>query len=388
MSYTELDKILRVTNMRIWGKEGIDEASIQQMQKALELPVAVDGVLMPDAHLGYGLPIGGVLALDNAVCPYAVGVDIACRMKMSIWDVGNDEFCAKDLGSILELSTFFGVGQSNDYGYDNPVLHSTTWNHPILQPMLEKATNQLGTSGSGNHFAEFGTLTFLDKDEDKTYLALMTHSGSRGTGAAICNYYSKVAKAMHPELGDLGYLELGTTLGDDYWDAMTLMGEYAAANHNCIHSTASKLLSRTPYVQIENHHNFAWKETHNGREVIVHRKGATPAGKGVLGVIPGSMGTPAYVVEGLGNKDSLCSASHGAGRVMSRTQAKKTFNLKAELARLQSIGIHVLSCGADEVPGVYKDIEAVMAAQTDLVKPLAKFSPWVIKMSASGKAED
>lgn len=390
MSYAELDKILRVTNLPIWGADGIDEASIKQMQTALEMPCAVSGALMPDAHLGYGLPIGGVLALDNAVCPYAVGVDIACRMKMSIWDTENDAFSAQDLGGILEKSTFFGVGRENNLGYNHKVLGSHRWNTSLLGPLFEKAKRQLGTSGSGNHFAEFGVLT-PDLDwtlPNKLYLALMTHSGSRGTGAAVCNHYSKLAKALHPELGDLGYFELGTTLGDEYWEAMSLMGEYAASNHDCIHDTAAKLLKREPVLKIENHHNFAWKENHNGREVIVHRKGATPAGNGVLGIIPGSMGTPAYVVQGLGNKDSLCSASHGAGRLMSRTQAKKTFNLRHELAQLRSRGIFVLSCGADEVPGVYKDIEAVMAAQTDLVQPLAKFDPWVIKMSEDGKAED
>lgn len=379
-------------NYKTWGAD-IDQASHDQMAKAMELPVAVAGALMPDAHLGYGLPIGGVLALDNAVCPYAVGVDIACRMKMSIWEMNPDIQANDDLGNFLEDATYFGVGQENDRGYDHTAMHLHWGCSPVTTENKAKALRQLGTSGSGNHFAEFGKLVVWDDKPDgmpakAVYLALMTHSGSRGTGAAVCNYYSKIAKAMRPEYGDLAWLELGTEIGDEYWNAMELMGAYAAANHDCIHGTMQKLLGMKPVAQIENHHNFAWKETHGGREVIVHRKGATPAGEGVLGIIPGSMGTSAFVVKGLGNKDSLCSASHGAGRVMSRTQARKTFDRKVELAKLEAQGIRVLSCGADEVPGVYKDIHRVMAYQTQLVEPIAEFTPMVVKMSADGKAED
>jgi len=378
---------------KTWGAEGIDQGSFDQMNKACELPMAVAGALMPDAHVGYGLPIGGVLALDGAVCPYAVGVDIACRMKLSIFEL--ELGVTHDLGIILEKNTFFGVGVENNRGYDHAVLDALPWSTSrVILDNADKARRQLGTSGSGNHFAEFGVLTILD-DSDcgmpaiGTYLALMTHSGSRGSGAAVCNHYSKIAKALHPEHGDLGWLELGTKEGDEYWAAMNLMGEYAAANHDCIHRSITAALSDKPVAQVENHHNFAWKEVHNGREVIVHRKGATPAGEGVLGVIPGSMGTPAYVVRGKGNADSLCSASHGAGRVMSRKVAKKTFNYRTEIDKLKSRGITVLSAGADEVCGVYKDIEQVMAAQSDLVEIVAKFEPRVVKMCGSGdRAED
>lgn len=381
-----------MTNYMTFGVD-IDENSHKQMAKAMELPVAVAGALMPDAHLGYGLPIGGVLGLDNAVCPYAVGVDIACRMKMSIWELVPENLDYDYLGKIIEESTFFGVGQENDYGYIHEVMLKDWYKSPVTMENKPKAFKQLGTSGSGNHFVEFGRLEVYDDSPEgvpakATYLALMSHSGSRGTGAAVCNYYSKAAKAMRPEFGDLAYLELGTELGDEYWHAMNLMGHYAAANHDLIHKTVSHLLAKEPAVQIENHHNFAWKETHGGRELIVHRKGATPAGEGVLGVIPGSMGTSAFVVVGLGNKDSLCSASHGAGRLMSRTQAKKTFDKKVELAKLEAQGIRVLSCGADEVPGVYKDIHRVMAYQKQLVQPVAEFFPMVVKMCADGKAED
>jgi tRNA-splicing ligase RtcB len=261
-----------------------------------------------------------------------------------------------------------------------------------------KAIRQLGTSGSGNHFVEFGVLEVpyrLENVPPGIYVALMSHSGSRGTGAAVCKKYSDIAKELHPELaGDeltrnLGWLDLDTDAGREYWAAMNLMGDYAAANHDCIHTALSEYIGLKPLMQIENHHNFAWKETHNGREVIVHRKGATPAGPGVLGVIPGSMGTPAYVVRGLGNEASLHSASHGAGRVMSRKQANKTFNYREEIDKLAARGVHVISAGADEVCGVYKNIDDVMAAQDDLVERVARFSPKIVKMCGSGdRAED
>jgi tRNA-splicing ligase RtcB len=184
---------------------------------------------------------------------------------------------------------------------------------------------------------EFGTLTVNPQAGAPVplalppgeYLALLSHSGSRGTGAAVCDHYSKLAMAMHPELPKeyqrLAWLDLASPEGQDYWAAMELMGRYAAANHELIHRHIARNLGAQVLLDVENHHNFAWKETHDvgdgrgPRELIVHRKGATPAGAGVLGIIPGSMATPGYVVRGKGNAASLNSASHGAGRVMSRT---------------------------------------------------------------------
>jgi tRNA-splicing ligase RtcB len=190
-------------------------------------------------------------------------------------------------------------------------------------------------------------------------------------------------------LGRLAWLDLDTEEGQEYWAAMNLMGRFAAANHAIIHKNLSKLLGAQVLGDVENHHNFAWKEVHNGKELIVHRKGATPAGKGVLGVIPGSMASPAFVVRGLGNPDSLNSASHGAGRVMSRKKAGEKYNWKAVQKDLEKKGVRVLSAGADEVPGVYKDINEVMAEQSDLVEIVARFDPKIVKMCGDGsKAED
>ncbi len=387
---------------RTWGESGIDPASHIQMRQACSLPMAVGAALMPDAHVGYGLPIGGVLALDGAVVPYAVGVDIACRMKLSVFDwpadALQDDKKQRSLTSALEKGTRFGVGAAHSRRQDHAVMDQDWSVTRITRESKDKAWNQLGTSGSGNHFAEFGLLT-LDADDDELnlaagrYLALLTHSGSRGTGAAVCSTYSAIARARLPkrfaELGQLAWLDLASEAGQEYWAAMNLMGDYAAANHDVIHRLVAKLLDARIVAGVENHHNFAWKEMHGGRELIVHRKGATPAAAGELGVIPGSMADPAFVVRGRGSAESLNSASHGAGRRMSRTAAKNQFAWRTVQRELAERGVTVLSAGADEVPGVYKNILDVMREQQDLVQIVARFDPKIVKMCGDGsKAED
>jgi tRNA-splicing ligase RtcB (3'-phosphate/5'-hydroxy nucleic acid ligase) len=263
--------------------------------------------------------------------------------------------------------------------------------------MKDRAWGQLGTSGSGNHFVEFGELTVENEIvgiAPGTYLALLSHSGSRGTGAQVADHYSRVARRLHPELpkelAHLAWLDLSTQAGHEYWAAMELMGRYAAANHALIHAHIAKALGGEVMLDLENHHNFAWRERHRlpgGSEddVIVHRKGATPAGSGVLGIIPGSMGTPGYVVRGRGVAASMNSAAHGAGRRMSRTKAKQIFTWNAAHQFLRERGVTLLSAGLDEVPMAYKDIDQVMAAQRDLVEPLARFQPRLVKMAPAGE---
>ena len=267
------------------------------------------------------------------------------------------------------------------------------WNvSPITRKNFEKARGQLGTSGSGNHFVEFGIFT-LDKPdlglEPGEYLSLLSHSGSRGTGAAVADFYSRLAMEKHPELPEelrrLAWLDLSDADGQEYWAAMELMGKYAAANHALIHRRVAAAIGAKVIAGVENHHNFAWKETHNGREVIVHRKGATPAGKGVLGVIPGSMATPGFIVRGKGLAESLESASHGAGRLMSRTAAREKFRWAHVKPVLEAAGVQLLSAGIDEVPGVYKNIHDVMNAQSDLVEIVARFDPKIVRMADAGE---
>ena len=382
---------------RQWG-EGLEHDAVMQMEKACLLPVTVAGALMADAHVGYGLPIGGVLATDNTVIPYAVGVDIACRMKMTVLDIpARDLERHQDrLTRAIEAETRFGIGSSFKNRRHHEVLDADWSVSPVTQQNKDRAWSQLGTSGSGNHFVEFGLFTAHGKIRDLepgTYVALLSHSGSRGTGAAVCDYYSKIAFSQFPdlpsELKRLAWLSLDSQEGQEYWAAMELMGRYAAANHSLIHKHMAENLGANVLLDVENHHNFAWKERHmiDGveREVVVHRKGATPAGEGVLGIIPGSMASPGFVVSGKGNPESLNSASHGAGRVMSRTQANKTFNWKKVNAFLREKGVTLISAGLDEVPMVYKNIREVMAAQSDLVTTLGQFDPKLVKMAPSGE---
>jgi tRNA-splicing ligase RtcB len=378
---------------RQWG-DGLEDGAVEQMANACKLPVTVAGALMPDAHQGYGLPIGGVLATRNCVIPYAVGVDIACRMKLSVLDLPTTalEDRTDKLRSAIERETQFGVGASFRRPRQHDVMDADWSVSPITAKNRDKAWKQLGTSGSGNHFVEFGTLTLEQADlglEPGVYLALLSHSGSRGTGAAVCEHYSRLAKDAHPELprelSTLAWLDLDSEAGAEYWAAMNLMGEYAAANHACIHREMARNLGVEVLLDIENHHNFAWREEHGGESLIVHRKGATPAGLGVLGIIPGSMGTPGYVVRGKGVEASLLSASHGAGRKMSRTAAKAKFNWKDVKRFLEQRGVTLMSAGLDEVPMAYKDIEQVMAAQGDLVQTIARFDPKLVKMADAGE---
>ena len=386
---------------RQWG-EGLEHEALMQMEKACLLPVAVAGALMPDAHVGYGLPIGGVLATENTVIPYAVGVDIACRMKMTVLDIPARELERHQdrLTRAIEAETRFGVGASFKNRRHHEVLDAD-WNaSPVTKQNKDRAWSQLGTSGSGNHFVEFGLFTAHGEVHGLapgTYVALLSHSGSRGTGAAVCDHYSKIAFRQFPdlpsELKRLAWLSLDSQEGQEYWAAMELMGLYAAANHALIHKHIAANLGAEVLLDLENHHNFAWKERHviNGveKEVIVHRKGATPAGQGVLGIIPGSMASPGFVVSGKGNPESLNSASHGAGRVMSRTQANKTFEWKKVNAFLREKGVTLISAGLDEAPMVYKNIHEVMAAQHDLVTILGQFDPKLVKMAQQGeRAED
>lgn len=379
---------------RIWGGEGLEAGALQQMANAAQLPVAARGALMPDAHQGYGLPIGGVLATRNAVIPYAVGVDIACRMKLTVLDLPAGELAAHEdrLAKAIEQETRFGVGASFRERRDHEVLEDDWSVSPVTRANRDKAWSQLGTSGSGNHFVEFGTLT-LPRDDlglaGGTYLALLSHSGSRGTGAAVAAHYSKLAMNRHPELPrelrQLAWLDLDSDEGREYWAAMELMGRYAAANHAMIHRHIARHLGAQVLLDVENHHNFAWRENHGGEDVIVHRKGATPAGAGVLGVIPGSMADPGFIVRGKGSADSLHSAAHGAGRRMSRTAAFNQFNWDDAKKLLRERGVKLLSAGLDELPMAYKNIREVMAAQEDLVEVVARFDPRLVKMAPAGE---
>lgn len=375
----------------VYGAENIEEGARTQMDIAIRLPVAVAGSLMPDAHQGYGLPIGGVLAAENAVIPYGVGVDIGCRMCLSIFDlphtlIENDK---RGLYKILTDHTLFGSGREFKDNEAHEITDRSLFDEiPLLKSLQQKAAKQLGTSGSGNHFVEFGVIEINDPQNEfhvapGKYLSLLSHSGSRGLGATIANHYTKIAMEKCPlpkEAKHLAWLSLDTQEGMEYWLAMNLAGDYASACHHAIHKKIAAALGTQPLGIVENHHNFAWKELLNGKEVIVHRKGATPAGKGVLGIIPGSMSAPGFIVRGKGEVSSINSASHGAGRKMSRTKAMNTVTHKAMKDVLAENGVTLIGGGLDEAPHAYKDIHEVMKAQTELVEVVGIFSPKIVRM--------
>jgi tRNA-splicing ligase RtcB len=381
-------------HFNIFGAENIEQGALHQMYSAAKLPVAVAGALMPDAHHGYGLPIGGVLATENAVIPYGVGVDIGCRMCLSIFDIDVKDLTQREAFFIRELgeATLFGAGAQFQQSPDDEVMDNKLFfEMPLLKGLHTRAWKQLGTSGSGNHFVEFGMIEIDERDNVLNvpagkYVGLLSHSGSRALGANIANHYTRLAiskRRLPQEAKHLAWLTLDEAEGMEYWLAMNLAGDYASACHHVIHNKIAKQLGRKPITMVENHHNFAWKEKIDNNEVIVHRKGATPAGKNVLGIIPGSMTAPGFIVKGKGEEASINSASHGAGRKMSRTQAMANIThnaLKDELARHN---VKLLGGGLDEAPFAYKDIEVVMQSQKALVDVIGKFMPKIVKMAGA-----
>lgn len=376
---------------KVYGPDAIEQGALEQMDMAVRLPVAAAAALMPDAHSGYGLPIGGVLATDNAVIPYGVGVDIGCRMCLSVFPLPAD-FLEKNrsrLSLILQENTAFGYGEQRK-PMDDPIFERPEFRElEVVRSLKDKAFRQIGSSGSGNHFVEFGLVEILEQDPKLPlakghYMALLSHSGSRNLGATIAKHYTNLAMKNCPlpkAAKHLAWLGLDTQEGQEYWLAMNLAGDYASACHHHIHARMAKALGEQPLAMVENHHNFAWKEQlANGQEVIVHRKGATPAGKGVLGIIPGSMIHDGFIVRGKGSATAINSASHGAGRVMSRTKARNSTTQHELKKVLKEHGVELIGGGLDEAPMAYKNIHEVMAFQKDLVEVLGTFSPKIVRM--------
>jgi tRNA-splicing ligase RtcB len=385
----------------IYGKEYIEQGALDQMNTAMKLPVTLRGALMPDAHQGYGLPIGGVLATKNAVIPYGVGVDIGCRMALSVYDIPADYFEGNRHSFKRELIAFTKFGAGNAWRGKEKAYHPVLESHDFkmntfINKLYDKAAEQLGTSGGGNHFVEWGILDILQEDKSLNipkgkYVALLSHSGSRGLGATIAGYYTRLAKekcVLPREAANLAYFDLNSEEGLEYWIAMNLAGAYASACHQVIHDRLTKAIGAELLGRVENHHNFAWKETVNDQEAIVHRKGATPASEGTLGIIPGSMTAPGFLVRGLGELNSINSASHGAGRQLSRTKAMATITRDEMKKILADHGVTLIGGDRDEAPMAYKDINQVMRAQQDLVDIIARFQPKMVRMAEDGSKED
>jgi tRNA-splicing ligase RtcB len=387
----------------------LDSGVWRQMQNVMDLHVVHSGALMPDAHQGYGMPIGGVAAAKNAVIPYAVGVDIGCRMHLTFFpEVGQDAFeTMRDrLRSALLEGTHFGgkpletpralrhaAGLFDGYSVEWATIARLLPD----KALKDRAVAQIGTSGGGNHFVEWGLVTLTDLGSSlegwpdlngRSCLALLSHSGSRAMGYEICGHFCKIAGAMNPlagEMKELSWLDMSTQEGRDYWKLMHLAGEFSRLNHEIIHEEVfSRVegLGEEVRISVSNHHNFAWEETlEDGSTAYVHRKGATPASSGMLGIIPGSMATPGFIVRGKGNSASLNSASHGSGRALSRGNAKRSITSEDMSSFLSTKGVELIAGGVDEAPQAYKDIHSVMAQQSSLVDTLGQFEPKIVRMA-------
>ena len=376
--------------LNVFGRPLIKSNAYQQMKTAMKLPVARKAALMPDSHLGYGLPIGGVLATHNAVIPFAIGMDIGCRMSLTLYEVTERFFKMhehKFKKSILD-NTAFGIAKHVGFTQEHEFLDRDIFSEtPLLKKLKSKAAKQIGSSGSGNHFVEWG-LVELKEDEQiglpaGMYVGLLAHSGSRGFGASIAKFYSDLAKNksnLPHNMRHLGWLDLKEQNGQEYWNAMNYAGDFARACHDQIHKNVSKAMGLNPICKIENHHNFAWKEMVDGEELIVHRKGATPAGENTLGIIPGSMTDPGFIVKGKGNVNSISSASHGAGRKHSRKETKMR-NTRSEMRKqLTQNRVSLIGGALDESPFAYKSLKQVMSYQEELVETIGKFMPRIVRM--------
>ena len=372
--------------IKLWLEEDkMEEGALEQARNLANLPFAFKHIaIMPDTHLGYGMPIGAVLATKGAIIPNAVGVDIGCGMCSLRTDLKHIETPElKEIMSIIRKTIPVGFNR-HESRQDKTWMPVMEGNLPIVEQEYQSALYQIGTLGGGNHFIE------IQKGSDG-YIWIMIHSGSRNIGFTVANHYNKIAKEINRSLAnevpqDLAFIPEDSEYFDLYWNEMNYCIDFALANRKLmmerVKSAFKEILSEVEFTDFINKpHNFAAREEHFGESVIVHRKGATRARKGEWGMIPGSQGTRSFLVKGKGNVKSFESCSHGAGRVMSRTKARKTLNLEEERKMLTDQGIlHAIrhSSDLDEAPSSYKDIDEVMAYQVNLVDVQIELQPLAV----------
>jgi len=340
--------------------------------------------MMPDCHFGMGMPIGGVIATKECIIPAAVGVDIGCGMaavKTQLTDVSVEQL-KKIMGMVRDTVPVGFKHQDKDQKWDG--FERAPTHIEVVKKNVGSARKQLGTLGGGNHFIE------IQKGDDG-HIWFMIHSGSRNVGLKIAQDFVTKAKAYCMTFDahcprDLSYLTEGTTEFNDYILAMNWALDFAKANRDLMIKRVKEAFNQTfPMVHYDKtiniHHNYAGFETHFGENVWVHRKGATLASKDTLGIIPGSQGTGSYIVKGLGNPESFNSCSHGAGRKLSRSAAKKVLDLDEQQKLMDDQNIvHSIRnvTDLDEAPGAYKDIYTVMENQKDLVETVVHLKPLAV----------
>ena len=363
----------------------LEEGTLEQVKNLANLQFAFRHIaLMPDAHLGNGMPIGGILATEKVVVPNAVGVDIGCGMisvKTTVKSM--DKEVLKQIMGIIREKVPVGFNKHSE-PCDISEMPEQKEDCKIVLEQFQNARKSLGTLGGGNHFIE------IQKGDDN-FIWIMIHSGSRNLGHKVCGHYNNLAKKLnekwHSEVqADLAFLPLDTKEGKDYMKEMNYCLEFAQKNREKMMGEVRKafleFLPNTEFIEpININHNDAKFENHFNKNVVVHRKGATPASEGQLGIIPGSQGTFSFIVRGLGNPESFKSCSHGAGRKMGRNVARRTLSMKKEIENLDKKGIiHAIrnEIDLDEAPGAYKDIEEVMENQKDLTEVVTKLEPLAV----------
>ncbi|NBC03356.1 MAG: RtcB family protein [Bacteroidetes bacterium] len=367
--------------IKMWLDE-LEEGALQQAKNLANLPFAFKHIaIMPDSHQGYGMPIGGVLATEDVIIPNAVGVDIGCGMCSLRTD--RHEIDRNDLKSIMSIiRNTIPVGfNHHEQEQDEKWMPELNGSLEIVEQEYESARSQVGTLGGGNHFIE------IQKGSDG-YVWIMIHSGSRNIGYTVAKHYNQKAKELNEKWKsdtrtDLAFFPRDTKEFDDYNREMNYCIEFALNNRKLmmqkVKNAFMDVLGDVEFSDFINKpHNFASVENHFGKDLLVHRKGATRAREGELGMIPGSQGSSSFIVRGKGNRDAFESCSHGAGRVMSRNQAKKTLSVKEESKPLEERGIlHAIrhKSDLDEAPGSYKDIQKVMELQKDLIDIVIELEP-------------
>lgn len=377
--------------IKLWLPD-IEEGTLSQARNIANLPFTFKHVaIMPDAHLGYGMPIGGVLATEDMIIPNAVGVDIGCGMcavQTSYTDISPEAL--KDIMALIRGEIPVGFkhhkNKQDERLMPRPPHGFSLSELPLVEREFENGLTQLGTLGGGNHFIE------IQKGDD-AHIWIMIHSGSRNIGFRVANHYNKIAKELNakwkspiPPKWQLAALPLSSGIGRRYHAEMQFCVDFALANRSLMMERIKEILSAVvppvsfaPMINIA--HNYARLEHHFHKDVLVHRKGATSAQAGEIGIIPGSQGTRSTIVRGKGNPESFTSCSHGAGRLMGRKQAQRQLDLHREIARLDELGIiHGIrgKRDLDEAAGAYKDIDKVLGLQSDLVEVLTSLRPLAV----------
>jgi len=394
-----------VNGIPVWGEH--DEATLGQIQRCADDDRVAAAALMADGHKGYSMPIGGVVAYRNAVSPSGVGYDISCGLKVVCTDLSSDQL-KPDLKRVMDhlaRTVVFGLGKESGKAADHELFDDPAWKDVRhLEALKDAARAQLGTVGSGNHFVDL-----FEDEQGRIWVGV--HFGSRGFGFKVASGFLNLAarQAFDARAREHGMdqpatvLSLSTNLGQDYWQAMTLAGRYAYAGRDFVVSQVLEILGARATEEVHNHHNFAWQEEHRGEKLIVVRKGATPAWPGQRGIIGGSMGDISVIVEGVDSSESrvaLRSTVHGAGRVMSRTQAagkrrwvrkggrkvpqvvKAGQITKAMMTEwLRREGVELRGGGLDESPHVYRRLPEVLAAHEGTLRILHTLRPLGVAMA-------